>query len=112
MAIHVKKGDTVEIISGAHKGASGKILRVFPKTHKVLIQGHNLAKKHVRRDRKNPQGGQIMVEQPIDISNVLPVSPKNNKGVRVHFKIEKDGSKKRVGIDGAEIGLVKRAKKG
>ncbi|MBN2594787.1 MAG: 50S ribosomal protein L24 [Sedimentisphaerales bacterium] len=111
MSLHVKKGDTVEIISGAHKGATGKALRVFPKEGKVLIQGHNLARKHVRRSRQNPQGGQITVEQPIDISNVLPVSSKSNKGVRVRHKIESDGAKKRVGIDGTEIGLTKRGKK-
>jgi large subunit ribosomal protein L24 len=111
MALHIKKGDTVEIISGAHKGASGRVLRVMPRERKVLIQGHNLAKKHVRRDRRNPQGGQITVEQPVDISNVLPVSTKSNKGVRVHFEIDKNGVKKRVGIDGNEIGVVKRGKK-
>ena len=111
MTLHVKKGDTVEIISGVHKGATGKVLRVFPREGRVLIQGHNLARKHVRRSRQNPQGGQITVEQPIAISNVLPVSSKSNKGVRVKYQIESDGTKKRVGIDGTEIGLTKRGKK-
>ncbi len=110
MAIHIKKGDMVEIISGDHKGATGKVLRVIPKDNRVIVQGHNLVKKHVRPSQKNPQGGRITVEQPIHISNVLPVSSKTSKGVRVRYKTEKDGAKKRVGVDGTEIGVVKKAK--
>jgi large subunit ribosomal protein L24 len=106
MAFHIKKGDTVEIISGDHKGATGKVLRVIPKEGKVVVQGHNIAKKHVRPSRRNPQGGRISVEQPIHISNVLPVNPKSDKSSRVKFKVEKDGTKKRVAIDGSEIGTV------
>ena len=110
MAFHVKKGDTVEIISGDHKGATGRVLRVIRDKKKVIVQGHNLAHKHVRPSRRNPQGGRITVEQPLDISNVLVVNPKSNKGVRVRHQVESDGSKKRVGVDGTEISVVKRAK--
>jgi large subunit ribosomal protein L24 len=111
MAAHVKKGDTVEIISGDHKGATGRVLRVMPGKGKVLVQGHNLAKKHVRPSKQNSQGGRITVEQPIDISNVLPVSSKSSKGIRVHYQIESDGTKKRVGLDGTEIGVVRKGGK-
>ncbi|MBN1391661.1 MAG: 50S ribosomal protein L24 [Sedimentisphaerales bacterium] len=110
MALHIKKGDTVEIIAGDHKGATGKVLRVIPEKSKVVVQGHNVAKKHVRPSRKNPQGGRIDVEQPIHISNVLPVNPKSGKGSRVHYVINPDGSKKRLAADGSEIGVVKRTK--
>ena len=110
MACHVKKGDTVQIIAGDHKGATGKILRVIPEKNKVLVQGHNMAHKHVRPSRRNPQGGRITIEQPIHISNVLPVGSKSNKGVRVHYQVEADGTKKRMGVDGTEIGIVKKAK--
>jgi len=110
MALHVKKGDTVEIISGDHKGSIGKVLRVLPKEHRVVVQGHNLAKKHVRPSRKNPQGGRINVEQPIHISNVLPVSPKTSKGSRVHYQIDEQGCKRRLTSDGSEIGVVKKAR--
>ncbi len=110
MAAHVKKGDTVQIIAGDHKGATGKVLRVMPSKGKVLVQGHNLAHKHVRPDRRNPQGGRITVEQPISISNVLPVSSKSSKGIRVRFTTDANGGKKRVGVDGQEIGVVKKAK--
>jgi large subunit ribosomal protein L24 len=110
MALHIKKGDTVQIITGDHKGATGRVLRVIPEKNKVVIQGHNIVKKHVRPSRKNPQGGRIHVEQPIHISNVLPVNPKSSKGSRVHYQIDKKGSKKRVATDGTEIGSVRRAK--
>ncbi|MFA5240057.1 MAG: 50S ribosomal protein L24 [Phycisphaerae bacterium] len=111
MALHIKKGDTVEIITGDHKGATGKVLRVIPDKNKVVVQGHNIAKKHVRPSRKSPQGGRIDVEQPIHISNVLPVNPKNSKGSRVRYKTGTDGSKKRVATDGSEIGIIKKAHK-
>ena len=110
MALHIKKGDTVEIIAGDHKGATGKVLRVIQDKNRVIVQGHNLVKKHVKPSRKNPQGGRINVEQPIHLSNVLPVSPKSSKGSKVRFKIDKDGSKKRIAVDGSEIGVVKKAK--
>jgi len=111
MAVHVKKGDTVEIIAGDHKGNTGKVLHVYPDDHMVLIQGQNLAKKHVRPSRRNPQGGRISVERPIHISNVLPVNPKTSKGSRVRYLVAPDGSKKRVTADGTEIGVIKKAKK-
>jgi large subunit ribosomal protein L24 len=110
MALHIKKGDTVEIIAGDHRGATGKVLRVIPGENKVVVQGHNVAKKHVRPSRRNPQGGRIDVEQPIHISNVLPVNPKSGKGIRVRYQTDADGSKRRLAADGSEIGIVKRAK--
>jgi large subunit ribosomal protein L24 len=108
MALHIKKGDTVEVIAGDYKGATGRVLRVIPKDNKVVVQGQNTAKKHVRPSRKNPQGGRISVEQPIHISNVLPVNPKSSKGSRVRYQVGSNGSKKRVAIDGTEIGIIKR----
>jgi large subunit ribosomal protein L24 len=110
MAVHVKKGDIVEIIAGDHKGATGKVLRVIREKNRVVVQGHNIAKKHVRPSRKNPQGGRINVEQPIHISNVLPVNPKSSKGSRVRFEVGQDGGKKRIASDGSEIGVVRRVK--
>jgi large subunit ribosomal protein L24 len=109
MALHIKKGDMVEVIAGDYKGATGRVLRVIPKDSKVVVQGQNTAKKHVRPSRKNPQGGRINVEQPIHISNVLPVTPKSSKGSRVRYQVGSDGSKKRVTADGTEIGTIKKA---
>lgn len=111
MALHVKKGDTVEIITGDDKGKVGKVLRVLPDKNKVVIQGQNIVKKHVRPSRKNPQGGRVSIEMPVHISNVLPVDPKSKKASRVHYKIDGDGSKKRTTVDGAEISVVRKLKK-
>jgi large subunit ribosomal protein L24 len=111
MALHVKKGDTVQIIAGDHKGNTGRVLHVYPDDNMVVVQGQNIAKKHVRPSRRNPQGGRIGVEQPIHISNVLPVNPKTSKGTRVRYQQTADGGKKRVAADGTEIGTIKKAKK-
>ena len=111
MAAHVTKGMMVEIIAGDHKGATGKVLRVIPSAKKVIVQGHNIAKKHVRQSRKNPQGGRVSVEQPIHISNVLAVGSKSSRGGRVHYETSKDGSKNRLSSDGTKIGVVRKAKK-
>jgi len=111
MALHVKKGDTVQIIAGDHKGNTGKVLQVYPDKNLVLVQGQNIAKKHVRPSRRNPQGGRISVEQPIHISNVLPVNPKTSKGTRVRYELTADGGKKRVATDGTELGVLRKAKK-
>ncbi|OHB62536.1 MAG: 50S ribosomal protein L24 [Planctomycetes bacterium RBG_13_50_24] len=110
MARHIKKGDMVQIIAGDHKGATGRVLRVIPGKNRVVVQGQNLAKKHVRPSRRNPQGGRINVERPIHISNVLPLGTKSSKGSKVSYKINEDGSKQKVFKDGGKGDIVKRAK--
>ena len=102
MARHVKKGDTVEIKTGVNKGATGKVMQVIPEKDRVLVEGVNLAHKHVRPTQKNPQGGRIRIERPIHISNVLPVNPKSSNGSRVRFETDAKGNKKRVATDGTQ----------
>jgi large subunit ribosomal protein L24 len=70
---HVKKGDQVQVITGNHRGAKGKILAVLPKKSQVLIEGVRLIKKHTRRSQDHPQGAIIEREGPIHISNVKMV---------------------------------------
>jgi len=111
MAVRIKKGEMVEIITGEHKGATGRVIRVNRKGKTVTVQGHNVANKHVRPSRKNPQGGRISIEQPIAISNVQPVNPKSSKGSRVRYELTKNGGKTKVSIDGSEISVVRRSKK-
>jgi large subunit ribosomal protein L24 len=67
---HVKRGDTVQVISGNHRGSSGKILRVLPEKAQVIIEGVRLIKKHQRKTQDNPNGAIIEREGPIHISNV------------------------------------------
>jgi len=108
MALPVKKGDTVEVITGDDRGVRGKVLSVDPVRGKVVVEGVNRAYRHVRPSRKTPQGGRLHVEQSIDISNVLLVSPKTNQPTRVRFVVE-DGEKKRVATDGTVIDVIKRS---
>lgn len=110
MALHVKKGDTVEVIAGEHRGATGKVLRVLTASGKVVVAGINRRYRHVRQSRKHPQGGRVQMEEPIHISNVLPVNPKSSKGTRVRFEVDGKGGKKRVAADGTAIGVVSRSK--
>lgn len=71
---HVKKNDEVVVISGNHKGKTGKVLQVFPEKGHVLVEGVRLIKKHARRTQDRPDGGIIEKEGPIHISNVKLVS--------------------------------------
>jgi large subunit ribosomal protein L24 len=112
MAMHVKKDDMVQVMTGDYKGATGKVLRVMRDENKVIVQGINLAKKHVKPSRRNASGGRINIEQPIHISNVLPVNPKTSKGSSVRYELGKDGSKQRVAKDdGTKISDVRRPTK-
>jgi large subunit ribosomal protein L24 len=111
MAKHIKTGDTVQVITGDSKGVTGRVLRVIPDKDRVVVEGVNLAQKHVRPSQKNPQGGRVRMEKPIHVSNVLPVDPKTGKGVRVKFVTDSKGAKKRVSKNGNEISVVTRATK-
>jgi large subunit ribosomal protein L24 len=94
MAAKVRQGDRVEVISGAHKGEQGKVLRVDPEKGRVWIEGVNLVYRHLRQSRKNPQGGRIRKEAQVHVSNVLPVDPKTGHGSRVHFEVARDANGK------------------
>ncbi len=88
--LHVKKGDTVEVISGKDKKAKGKVLQSLPKAGKVIVEGVNKIKKHTKGTQKDPKGGIIEKEAPIASSNVLLYCPSCKKGVRYGQKIEGD----------------------
>lgn len=68
--VKIKRGDTVQVIAGDDKGKSGKVLQVLPENGRILIEGVNLVKKHMRKSEADPQGGVIEREAPIAISNV------------------------------------------
>ncbi|EAH4567339.1 50S ribosomal protein L24 [Campylobacter jejuni] len=71
--LKIKKGDSVKVITGDDKGKTGKVLAVYPKTLKVVIEGCKIAKKAIKPSEKNPNGGFINKEMPMDISNVAKV---------------------------------------
>ncbi|RMI17188.1 MAG: 50S ribosomal protein L24 [Calditrichaeota bacterium] len=92
----IKKGDTVLVITGDYKGSRGKVLKVFPKENKIIVEGVNLIKRHMRPTQKLPQGGIVEKEAPIHISNVKLIAPRSNVPTRVGFKVLPDGTKVRV----------------
>ena len=67
---HIKKGDTVQVISGNHKGASGKVVAVLPAKSQVLVEGVRIIKKHMKKSQDNPNGAILEREGPLHISNV------------------------------------------
>lgn len=94
--VHVKSGDTVQIISGRDKGLQGKVLQVSPKEGKVIIEGRNMVTKHVKPRRQGEQGGIVKAEGAIYASKVMPVCSKCSKATRVGHAVNKDGKKVRV----------------
>jgi large subunit ribosomal protein L24 len=83
MAKRLKKGDLVAIIAGKDKGKQGKILEVRVNSGRVLVEGINRVKKHMKPSQTNPQGGIKDMEAPLHVSNVMLVDPKTNKGGRI-----------------------------
>ena len=93
--LHIKKNDTVKVLSGKDKGKTGKVLKVYPTVDKVIVQGVNFAKKHARRTKQDEQGGIIHREAPIHISNLTVVCKGCSRPARVGIEVLKDGSKAR-----------------
>jgi large subunit ribosomal protein L24 len=89
MALKIKKGDKVVVISGSDKGKTGEVLRSIPSENRVVVQGVNLVKRHTRASQTS-QGGIIEKEATIHASNVAHVDPKDNKPTRVGFKLVDD----------------------
>jgi len=97
----IKKNDTVIVVSGNYKDKTGKVLKVFPSENRVIVEGVNLRKRHTKPNQKNPQGGIVEKEAPINASNVMVLDPKSNEPTRIGAKIiidDKTGKKKSVRI--------------
>lgn len=110
MPRHVKSGDKVIVTTGSDKGKTGEILQVITKVDRVIVQGVNMRKKHMKPTQANPQGAVITKELPIHISNVSPIA--DDKPTRVRFVTKEDGSKVRVAVrNGAELHVLHRGKK-
>ena len=86
----IKRDDTVLIISGKDRGRKGKVLVVFPKERRILVEGINLRKKHQRAKKSGEKGQIIEMPTPIDVSNAKLICPKCGKATRVGFKIVGD----------------------
>jgi large subunit ribosomal protein L24 len=98
--MQIRKDDQVEVIAGDDRGNPGdrkiaKVLRAIPARNKIVVEGVNRAYKHLRPSQKNPQGGRLSKEMPIDVSNVMLYCPKCNRGVRFGRRFTDDGQKQR-----------------
>jgi large subunit ribosomal protein L24 len=88
--LKIKSGDHVRVISGDHKGSEGKVLTVFIDKNKAIVEGVNMVSKHTKPSAKNPQGGIVKKEAPIQISNLSLIDPKSKEVTKVGFRIEGD----------------------
>ena len=93
--MRIKVNDIVRVITGDDSGETGKVLSVDHKSGRLIVEGVNRVYKHVRRSQKNPQGGRLSKEMPIQASNVMLVCPKCAKAVRTGVRRLNDGSKER-----------------
>ena len=97
----IKKNDMVMVIAGNDRGKTGKVLKVFPKNSRIIIEGINIRKRHTKPNQKNPQGGILEKEASIHVSNVMMLDPKSNEPTRLSAQIildEKSGKKKRARV--------------
>ena len=90
--MNVRKNDSVTVVSGNSLGKQGKVLKVFPKENRIIIEGVNVMKRHSRPSQKNPQGGIVQKEAPINLSNVMVVCPKCGKNTRIGNAVVKDAT--------------------
>ena len=96
--VHVTKGDEVRVVRGEHKGSTGKVMRVYLKTGRVVVQGVNIVKKHRRARNPEEQSGIIEMEAPIHASNVMLLDPKSGEPTRTRRRIDTDGTKERLSV--------------
>ena len=96
--LHVTKGDSVRVMRGDDKGKEGKVLRVYPKTGRITVEGVNIVKKHRKARRDNEQSGIIELPAPMHASNVMLVDPKSGEPTRVRARIDDDGTKERISV--------------
>mgnify|MGYP006302488877 FL=1 len=89
--LHIKKGDTVVVITGVNKGQKGRVLEVVRKTNRAIVEGVNLIKKHTKPNTENPQGGILEQEAPVHISNLMLVDPKSGEATRIGRKVNDQG---------------------
>ena len=102
VAMPVSRGDTVRVMRGEDKGKEGKVLRVFPKTGRLTVEGINIVKKHRKARRAEEQSGIIEMPAPIHHSNVMLLDPKSGRPTRTRSRIDEDGTKERLAAKSGE----------
>jgi large subunit ribosomal protein L24 len=95
--LHITKGDTVQVVSGDDKGKRGRVLRVIPKTGRIVIEGVNLVKRH-RRATPTAEGGIVTFAAPIHHSKAMLLDPKSGEPTRIRRRKDKDGTLERIAV--------------
>ncbi|MCC6694616.1 MAG: 50S ribosomal protein L24 [Candidatus Hydrogenedentes bacterium] len=94
--MHIRKGDTVVVITGKYKGRRGRVLRVMPKNGTLLVEGVRMMKRHTKPSNRNQQGGIVEREAPVNLSNVMPWCDSAGKPSKILMKRLEDGTRVRV----------------
>ena len=100
--LHVTTGDTVKVVRGDDKGHVGKVIRVYRKTGRVVVEGANIVKRHRKARTAEEQGGIIDFPAPIHASNVMLLDPKSDAPTRTRRRIDADGTKERLSVKSGE----------
>lgn len=93
--LHVRKGDTVKVLSGNDRGKTGKVLDVYPKDYKAIIEGVNMVFKHVKPSASNPEGGINKQEAPVALNKLMVVDPSTGEPTRIGRKLNDKGQLQR-----------------
>lgn len=105
----VNKGDKVKVLTGKDKGKTGVVKQAFPSQNKVIVEGINMIKKHVKSNADAPQGGIVETEAPIHVSNVMVIDPSTGETTRVGYKFDENGNKVRYAKKSGEtLNIVKK----
>ena len=96
--LRVTKGDTVRVMRGDDKGKEGKVMRVYPKTGRLTVEGVNIVKRHRKARRAEEQSGIVDFPAPIHHSNVMLLDPKKGTPSRIRMRIDEDGTKERISV--------------
>src|SRR3954463_16537410 len=100
--LHVTKGDVVRVVRGDDKGKEGKVLRVYTKTGRVVVEGVNIVKRHRKARRAEEQSGIVVFPAPMASSNVMLLDPKSGEPTRTRRRIDADGTKERISVKSGE----------
>lgn len=101
--LHVRKGDTVKVISGNSKGKTGKVLEVLPGKYRAIVEGVNVVSKHIKPSATNPNGGIDKTEASIHLSNLMVVDPSNGEASRIGRKANDNGKLVRYAKKSGEV---------
>ena len=105
--MRIKKNDQVEIIRGEYRGKKGRVLKVFPGTQRIVVEGINFISRHMRPTQSMPQGGIVKREAPVHVSNVMLICPKTSERTRVRYSYlegdKRSRQKTRVSVKSGEM---------